>query len=132
MSFTDPISNLLTIIRNAAHARKETVDIPASKPGQKILEIFKNDGYIEDYRLIKDNKQGLLKVYLKYEKSRKSAIIGLKRVSKPGLRVYSKKDELPRVINGLGTAVISTSRGVMTDREARKSSIGGEILCYIW
>ena len=132
MSLSDPIANLLTNIRNAAHARKETVDIPASKLGQKILEIFKSDGYLEDFRLIKDNKQGILKVYLKYTKDRKSAIIGLKRVSKPGLRVYAKNDNLPRVISGLGTAVVSTSKGIMTDREARKSNIGGEVLCYIW
>ena len=95
MSLSDPIANLLTNIRNAVHARKETVDIPASKLGQKILEIFKSDGYLEDFRLIKDNKQGILKVYLKYTKNRKSAIVGLKRVSKPGLRVYAKNDNLP-------------------------------------
>ena len=132
MSLTDPISNLLTNIRNAAHARKETVDIPASKLGQKILEIFKSDGYIEDFRSIKDNKQGALKVYLKYEKNKTSVILGIKRISRPGLRVYVKGDEIPRVINGLGTAVISTSKGVMTDREARKTNMGGEVLCYIW
>lgn len=132
MSLTDPISNLLTNIRNAAHARKETVDIPAFKLGQKILDIFKTDGYIEDFRLMKDDKQGMLKVYLKYEKNKTSVIIGLKRISRPGLRVYAKGDRIPRVINGLGTAVISTSRGVMTDREARKTKIGGEVLCYIW
>ena len=132
MSLTDPISNLLTNIRNAAHARKETVDIPASKLGQKVLEIFKTDGYIEDFRSVKDTKQGILKVYLKYEKNKTSVIIGLKRVSRPGLRVYAKGDRIPKVINGLGTAVISTSRGVMTDREARKTNMGGEVLCYIW
>ena len=132
MSLTDPISNLLTNIRNAAHARKETVDIPASKLGQKILEIFKNDGYIEDFRLVKDTKQGILKVYLKYEKNKTSVILGLKRISRPGLRVYAKGDKIPKVINGLGTAVISTSGGVLTDREARKTNMGGEVLCYIW
>ena len=132
MSLTDPISNLLTNIRNAAHARKETVDIPASKLGQKVLEIFKTDGYIEDFRLVKDAKQGILKVYLKYEKNKTSVILGLKRISRPGLRVYSKGDKIPRVINGLGTAVLSTSKGVMTDREARKTNMGGEVLCYIW
>ncbi len=132
MSLSDPIGNLLTNIRNATHARKESVDVPASKLGQKILEIFKNDGYLEDYRFIKDNKQGILKVYLKYRKDRKSEIAGLQRISKPGLRVYAKNDHLPRVINGLGTAVISTSKGIMTDREARKNKMGGEVLCYIW
>ncbi len=132
MSLTDPISNLLTNIKNAAHAQKETVDVPASKLSQRILDIFKNDGYIENFRLLKDNKQGILKIYLKYEKGNKSAIIGLKRISKPGLRIYARKEKIPRVLNGLGTAVISTSRGVLTDREARKHKIGGEILCYVW
>jgi len=132
MSLNDPISNLLTNIRNAAHARKETVDIPASKLGQKILEIFKTDGYVEDFRVLKDNKQGTLKVYLKYEKNKTSVIIGIKRISRPGLRVYVKGDKIPRVINGLGTAVISTSKGITTDREARKTNMGGEVLCYIW
>ncbi len=132
MSLNDPISNLLTNIRNAAHARKETVDIPASKLGQKILEIFKTDGYVEDFRVLKDSKQGTLKVYLKYEKNKTSIILGIKRISRPGLRVYVKGDKIPRVINGLGTAVISTSKGIMTDREARKTNMGGEVLCYIW
>ena len=132
MSLTDPISNFIVCIKNAAHAKKETVDIPASKLSAKMLEICKNDGYIEDFRLLKDNKQGVLKVYLKYEKGKKSAIMGFKRVSRPGLRVYAPFDQLPRVLNGLGSAIISTSRGVMTDREARKHKIGGEILCQIW
>ena len=131
MSLTDPISNLLTNIRNAIHAKKETVDVPASKLSQKILEIFKDDGYIENFRLLKDNKQGVLKVYLKYE-NKKSSIIGLRRVSRPGLRIYARRYEVPRVLNGLGTAVVSTSRGVVTDREARKLRIGGEILCMVW
>ena len=131
MSLTDPISNLLTNIRNAAHTQKETVDIPASKLGEKILGIFKNDGYIEDFRLLKDNKQGTLKVYLKYD-NKQSAIIGLKRISRPGLRVYARQGKIPRVISGLGTAVISTSKGVITDKEARKNKVGGEVLCYIW
>lgn len=131
MSFNDPISNLLTIIRNGIQARKETVDIPASKMNDKILEIFKSDGYIEDFRLMKDNAQGTYKVYLRYG-GKKPAIIGLRRISRPGLRVYKRNDELPRVLNGMGTAVISTSKGVVTDREARKLKLGGEILCYIW
>ena len=131
MSMTDPISNLLTIIRNAANTQKETVDIPASKLGEKILEIFKTDGYIEDFRLLKDNKQGILKVYLKYE-NKNSVILGLKRVSRPGLRVYARQGKIPRVISGLGTAVISTSKGVITDKEARKNKVGGEVLCYVW
>jgi small subunit ribosomal protein S8 len=131
MSLSDPISNLLTIIRNGIQARKETVDIPASKLNDKILEIFKADGYIEDFRLMKDSAQGTYKVYLRYGRKRPS-IIGLKRISRPGLRVYKKNDDLPRVLNGMGTAVISTSKGVVTDRDARKLKLGGEVLCYIW
>jgi small subunit ribosomal protein S8 len=131
MSLNDPISNLLTHIRNAMSVKKETVDVPASKLSGKILEIFKTQGYIEDYRLLKDNAQGTFKVYLKY-KGKKPAIIGLERISKPGLRVYTQNDSIPRVLNGLGSAIISTSRGVIDDREARKLKVGGEVLCYIW
>ncbi|OGX24425.1 MAG: 30S ribosomal protein S8 [Omnitrophica WOR_2 bacterium RIFCSPHIGHO2_01_FULL_48_9] len=131
MSLSDPIANSLTNIRNAAQARKETVDIPASKLVERILQIFKEDGYVEDVRLLKDTTQGTLKVYLKYE-NKKSVIRGLKRISKPGLRIYSEHDRLPRVLNGLGTAIISTSKGLMRDREARKLKIGGEVLCYVW
>ena len=131
MSLNDPISDLLTTIRNGVQADKETVDIPASKLSGRILEIFENDGYIEDVRLMKNNTQGTFKVYLKYE-NKKPAIMGLRRISKSGLRVYRKNDELPHVLNGLGTAVLSTSKGVITDREARKLKVGGEILCYIW
>ncbi|HLF17494.1 MAG TPA: 30S ribosomal protein S8 [Candidatus Omnitrophota bacterium] len=131
MSLNDPISNLLTTVRNGLQARQETVDIPASKLNGRILEIFKRDGYIEDFRSMQTTAQGSFKVYLKYER-KKPVIIGLKRISKPGLRVYARSDRVPRVLNGLGTAVLSTSKGVLTDREARKQKIGGEILCYIW
>lgn len=131
MAVTDPVANMLTIIRNALKVRKETVDIPASKLNEKILGIFKKDGYIEDVRLLKDNKQSVLKAYLKYE-NKKSVIVGLSRVSRSGLRVYVSKDEIPRVLSGMGTAVISTSKGVIDDKEARKLKTGGEVLCYIW
>ncbi len=131
MSISDPIANALTNIRNAIHARKETLDIPASNLIGKILGIFKTDGYIEDYRLMKNNTQGSFKIYLKYN-NKAPAIIGLRRVSRPGLRVYVDNKKVPHVLNGLGTAVISTSKGVLTDREARKLSIGGELVCYIW
>jgi len=131
MSLNDPISNLLTIIRNGLQAGKETVDIRASNTVGRILEIFKEDGYIEDFRLMKSSVQGIFKVYLKYSEQ-KPAIIGLKRISKPGLRVYSKRNSIPRVLSGLGTAVISTSKGVIDDKEARKLNVGGEVLCYIW
>ena len=131
MSLTDPIANLLTNIRNANRIKQETVEVPASKLGERILEIFKNDGYIEDFRLLKNNTQGVFKIYLKHE-TKGPSIIGLKRVSKPGLRIYVRRDRVPRVLNGLGTAVISTSRGVINDREARKLKVGGEVVCYIW
>ena len=131
MSVSDPIADTLTILRNATNVRKETVEFPASKLLERMMAIFKNDGYIEDFRLLKDNKQGILKVYLKYENT-KPLIIGLKRISRPGLRVYTDNDRIPRVLNGLGTAVISSSKGLVTDREARKLKIGGEVLCHIW
>jgi len=131
MPVSDPIANMLTIIRNAQRVRKETVDIPASKLLEKVLAIFKQDGYIEDFRLLKDNKQGVLKVFLKYE-GKKPFIAGLKRISKPGLRIYTESTSIPRVLSGLGTAVISTSKGVIDDKEARKLKVGGEVLCYIW
>ena len=131
MSLSDPIANMLTNIRNALQAKKESVDIPASRLIGQILEIFKQTEYIEDFRLMKNNVQGTFKVYLKYD-NKKSVIIGLKRISKPGLRVYSPRTAIPRVLNGLGTAVISTSKGVISDREARNLKVGGEVLCYIW
>lgn len=131
MSLNDPISNALTNMRNAITVRKETVDVPASKITGKILEIFKGHGYVEDFKLMKDNAQGTFKVYLKYN-GRKSAIVGLKRISKPGLRVYAQNDSIPRVLNGLGSAVLSTSKGILDDKQARKLKIGGEVLCYIW
>ena len=131
MSVSDPISNFLSIVRNGLHSRKETVDVPASKMIGRLLEIFKTDGYIEDFRLLKDNVQGSYKVYLKYQ-GKKPSIIGLRRVSRPGLRLYSQRQGIPRVLNGLGTAVVSTSKGVVSDREARKLNVGGEIICYIW
>ncbi len=131
MSVSDPIADTLTIIRNALGAHKETVEFRASKLLERVMGIFKNEGYIEDYRLLKDNKQGVLKVYLKYEDN-KPGIMGLKRVSRPGLRVYADNNRIPRVISGLGTAVLSTSKGIITDREARKLKIGGEVVCYIW
>ncbi len=131
MPVSDSIANMLTIIRNAISVRKDTVDIPASKLNEQILGIMKKDQYIENVRLLKDNKQGVLKVYLKYA-GKKSAISGLKRISKPGLRVYAQNDEIPRVLSGLGTAIISTSKGILDDKQARQLNIGGEVLCYVW
>ena len=131
MSVSDPIADTLTILRNALSVRKETVEFPASKLLERVMGIFKNDGYIEDYRLLKDNKQGVVKVYLKYENN-KPGITGIKRISRPGLRVYADNERIPRVLSGLGTAALSTSKGVISDREARKLKIGGEVICYIW
>ena len=132
MSLSDPISNILTSIRNAVHAKKETVDVPASRLAQEILRIFKSDGYIEDFRLLKDNAQGTLKIYLKAQRGKSPSILGIRRVSRPGLRVYVRNTEIPRVLNGLGMAVISTSKGIMSDKDARQNKVGGEVICYIW
>lgn len=129
---TDPIADMLTRIRNALQARKEEVDIPSSKFKVRLAEILKEEGYIKGFKVIPDNKQGVLKVFLKYGEDGEPAISGLKRVSKPGRRVYVKKDKIPRVMGGLGIAILTTSRGVMTDREARKAGIGGEVICYVW
>lgn len=129
---TDPIADMLTRIRNAHMAGKDSVDIPSSGVKKNIAEILKKEGYIKEFDYINDNKQGMLKLYLKYDKNEQGAILGLKRISKPGLRVYAKKDELPQVLNGLGVAIISTSRGVMTDNQARDAGLGGEVICYVW
>jgi len=131
MPVTDPISDFLLRIRNASKAKKFRVEIPASKMKQGLAEILKKENYINDYSVIEDNKQNVIKIHLKYRDGA-CAITGLKRISKPGLRVYKPSEQLPRVYNGLGTAVISTSKGLMTDKEARSQSIGGEIVCYIW
>lgn len=132
MSISDPIADMLTIIRNACMAKKEKVNIPASKLSEEILKVFKKEGYIQNYKFIEDNKQGMLRAYLKFTKGKDAAIIGLKRVSRPGLRIYAKKEKIPTVIGGLGVAVLSTSKGILTDKEAREKKIGGEVLCYIW
>jgi|UniRef100_A0A832CUU8 small subunit ribosomal protein S8 len=131
MSVTDPIADFLTRIRNASKAKLLRVDIPASKMKIQIAEILKNEKYIHDYTIIEDNKQNIIRVQLKY-RGGVPAISGLKRVSKPGLRIYKPAEQLPRVLNGLGTAVISTSKGLLTDKQARSQSLGGEVICYIW
>jgi len=132
MSMTDPIADMLTRIRNADHARFDKVDIPASRMKISLARIFKDEGFIKNYKVIKDNRQGTLRVYLKYGEHQQPLIQGLSRVSKPGRRVYAGSEELPRVQGGLGVAVISTSKGVVTDRQARKLQVGGEVLCEIW
>lgn len=131
MPVTDSVSDFLTRIRNASRAKKFRVDIPASNMKKNMAEILKKQKFINDYSLIEDNKQNILRIELKYSNGN-SAINGLKKISKPGLRVYKKSDQMPRVLNGLGIAVVSTSKGLLTDREARNESVGGEIICYIW
>ena len=128
---TDSIADMLTRIRNANSMRYETVKIPASKVKEEIAKILKEEGFISNYKLEKDNVQGTLVLTLKYD-NKQRVITGLKRISKPGLRVYAKHDEVPKVLNGLGIAIISTSKGIMTDKQARKENIGGEVLAYIW
>lgn len=132
MAITDSVANMLTVIRNGSFAKKEVVEVKGSKLSEEILNIFKKENFILNYKLIKDNKQGILRVYLKYFKDGTPAILGIKRVSKPGLRIYKQAGELSKVYGGLGLAVISTSKGLMTDNEAREKKVGGEVLCYIW
>ena len=131
MQITDPIADMLTRIRNANTAKHETVDIPASNMKKAIAEILNNEGYIKGYQIIEDGKQDVIRVTLKYNNKEK-VISGIKRVSKPVLRMYAPADELPRVLKGLGIAIISTSKGIMTDKEARKQHIGGEVLAFVW
>lgn len=132
MVMTDPIADMLTRIRNANMVRHEKLELPASKMKTEIADILKREGYVRDYEVIEDNKQGILRIFLKYGPNNERVITGLKRISKPGLRVYAKADEVPRVLNGLGTAIVSTSKGVLTDKEARAQAVGGEIIAYIW
>ncbi|AEV95524.1 30S ribosomal protein S8 [Pediococcus claussenii] len=132
MSMTDPIADFLTRIRNANMVRHESLEVPASKIKHDMAEILKNEGFIKDVEYIDDDKQGIIRVFLKYGKNNERVISGLKRISKPGLRSYVKADEVPKVLNGLGIAIISTSQGVITDKEARAKKIGGEVLAYIW
>ncbi len=132
MSLTDPIANMLTIIRNGTMSNKIKVDAPFSKLSQEILGLLKREKFIKDFKLMEYKKQGLLRVYLRYTKTGTPAIKGLKRVSRPGLRIYVKKDEIPAVLGGLGIAILSTSRGVVTDTQAKEMQAGGEVLCYVW
>ena len=132
MVMTDPIADFLTRVRNANLVYHEKVEVPASKVKKAIADIFKSEGYIKDCEFINDGKQGIIRIYLKYGPNKEKVITGVKRISKPGLRVYCQKDEIPRVLGGLGTALISTSRGIMTDKDARKQGLGGEVICYVW
>ncbi|WP_076459603.1 30S ribosomal protein S8 [Limosilactobacillus caccae] len=132
MSMSDPIADFLTRIRNANMAQHESVEAPASKMKKDIAEILKNEGFIRDVEYVDDNKQGIIRVFLKYGKDGQRVISGLKRISKPGLRTYVKADAVPKVLNGLGIAIISTSEGVVTDKVARAKKIGGEVIAYVW
>ncbi len=129
---TDPIADMLTRIRNANMVRHEKLEFPASNLKKEIADILKREGFIRDYEYVEDNKQGILRIFLKYGTNEERVISGLKKISKPGLRVYAKADELPKVLNGLGIAIVSTSKGVLSDKEARTQAIGGEVLAYIW
>ena len=131
MNITDPIADMLTRIRNANAQRHETVDIPSSKMKKTIAQILLEEGYIKSFEEIEDNAQGIIRITLKYVNKQK-VITGLKRISKPGLRVYANKEEVPRVLGGIGTALISTSKGIMTDKKARQEGVGGEVLAFVW
>ena len=132
MQITDTIADLLTRIRNASVSRHDSVEIPASNMKKAIVQILLDEGYIRNYSVMDDGKQGVINVILKYDENKKSVITGLKRVSKPGLRIYSNVEDMPKVMKGLGIAIISTSKGIMTDRRARQENVGGEVLAFIW
>jgi len=129
---TDPIADMLTRIRNGNNAKHDSVDIPASNIKKELAQILLNEGFIKGFDVIEDGKQGIIRVELKYGKYNEKVLSGIKRISKPGLRVYVKNDEIPRVLGGLGIAILSTSKGILTDKDARKEGIGGEVICYVW
>ena len=132
MQMSDVIADMLTRIRNANNAKHASVDVPASKMKKSIAQILLDEGYIKSYEVVEDGKQGVIKIQLKYAQGKQKVIRGLKRVSKPGLRIYASCEDMPKVMNGLGIAIVSTSKGVMTDKAARLANVGGEVLCFIW
>ena len=132
MAMSDPIADMLTRIRNAGKAKLNSVDIPGSKLKTEVAKVLKNEGFIKNYKFLKDDKQGILRIYLKYGQDRNSAIFGIERISKPGRRTYVKSNELKPIFSGMGLAVLSTSKGVMTDKRAAKEKLGGEVLCKVW
>ncbi len=132
MVMTDPIADFLTRIRNANMVYKDVVEAPASKVKKAIAQILKEEGYIKEYEVVDDGKQGIIRVYMKYPGDKQRVVTGIKRISKPGLRVYARKDNIPKVLGGLGIAIISTSKGIMVDRKARELGVGGEVICYVW
>ena len=132
MTMTDPIADMLTRIRNANTVKHETVDVPASNIKKEIVRILLEEGFVRGYDVIEDEKQGIIRIQLKYGQTGERVISGLKRISKPGMRVYADKHEVPRVLNGLGISIISTSKGILTDKQARKENVSGEVICYVW
>ncbi|KAA0948608.1 30S ribosomal protein S8 [Sporosarcina sp. ANT_H38] len=132
MTMSDPIADMLTRIRNANMVRHEKLEVPASNMKKEIAEILKREGFVRDVEYVEDNKQGIIRIFLKYGQNNERVITGLKRISKPGLRVYAKTSEVPKVLNGLGIALVSTSNGVLTDKEARAKQVGGEVVAYVW
>lgn len=132
MTMTDPIADMLTRIRNANVVKHETVDVPSSNMKKELARILLEEGFIRGYDVIEDGKQGIIRIQLKYGQTGERVISGLKRISKPGMRVYADKHEVPRVLNGLGISIISTSKGILTDKQARKENVGGEVICYVW
>ena len=132
MTRTDPIADMLTRIRNANTVKHETVDVPASNIKKEIARILLEEGFVRGYDVIEDGKQGIIRIQLKYGQAGERVISGLKRISKPGMRVYAANQEIPKVLNGLGISIISTSKGILTDRQARKENVGGEVICYVW
>ena len=132
MTMTDPIADMLTRIRNANNSKHKTVDVPASNMKKELSRILLEEGFIRGYDVIEDGKQGIIRIQLKYGQTGERVISGLKRISKPGMRVYADKHEVPRVLNGLGISIISTSKGILTDKQARKENVGGEVICYVW
>ena len=132
MQISDVIADMLTRIRNANDAKHETVDVPASNMKKAIAEILQSEGYIKSYNVVDDGKQGIIRIALKYAPGKQKVIHGLRRVSKPGLRIYASCEEMPRVLNGLGIAIVSTSKGIMTDKKAREANVGGEVLAFVW
>lgn len=132
MTMTDPIADMLTRIRNANVVKHETVDVPASNMKKELSRILLEEGFIRGYDVIEDGKQGIIRIQLKYGQTGERVISGLKRISKPGMRVYAANQEIPKVLNGLGISIISTSKGILTDKQARKANVGGEVICYVW
>ena len=132
MTMTDPIADMLTRVRNANSVKHETVDVPASNIKKEIARILLEEGFIRGYDVIEDGKQGIIRIQLKYGQEGERVISGLKRISKPGMRIYANSEEIPKVLNGLGIAIISTSNGILTDKQARQNKVGGEVICYVW